>query len=212
MADVFVMLGAGGHAAVLAEVLIRQGKTLLAVVAQTSVSTSSPLYEIDRIETDDKLIVQYSPEQIILVNGVGSLPRKDTRWKLYLRFVELGYRFASVISPKAVVSDYAQLGQGVQVMAGAIIQTGASIGDNTLINSGAIVEHDCRIGCHNHIAPGATLSGGVTTGSRVHIGTGANVIQNITIGDYAVIGAGATLVKDATAGQMIIPAAMRNIS
>ncbi|EXJ09756.1 acetyltransferase [Nitrincola nitratireducens] len=212
MAKLLIMLGAGGHASVLMDMLKRLGLELHAVVSPDRIPSTSLLSGITRIETDELLVNHYSPDQVVLVNGVGSMPGHDVQKKLFLSYSELGYCFLNVVSPQALVSEHVKLGMGVQIMAGAIVQTGAKIGNNSIINSGAIVEHDCIIGSHNHVAPGATLSGGVVTGSSVHIGTGANVIQNITIGDSAIIGAGTTLVKNVGAGQRVIPSAMRFLS
>lgn len=209
MAKPLVMLGAGGHAAVLAEILLEQKLPLIAVVAPGPIPANSPLAGLKRIASDEQLISTYSPEEVELVNGLGSIPGNNLRWKLFEFFSAKGYRFASVISLKANLSNYLELAEGVQIMMGAQVQTNARIGKNTIINTGAIVEHDCKIGAHNHLAPGVTLSGGVITASQVHIGTGASVIQNIQIGEQAVIGAGATVVRDVPTKQIIIPAANR---
>jgi len=212
MAKPLVLLGAGGHAAVVAEILLEQKQPLIAVVAPDPIPANSPLIGLMRIASDEQLLSTYSPEEVELVNGLGSIPGNNLRWKLFDFFSEKGYRFASVISPKANLSNYLDLAEGVQIMMGAQIQTSARIGKNTIINTGAIVEHDCKIGAHNHLAPGATLSGGVITAKQVHIGTGASVIQNIQIGEQAVIGAGTTVVRNMPAQQTIIPAAIRVIS
>ncbi len=58
---------------------------------------------------------------------------------------DICYQFETVIAPSAIVSEYAELGYGVLVMDGAII------------NTGTIVEHDCNIGAHNHIAQGSCV-------------------------------------------------------
>lgn len=204
-----VILGAGGHATVLAELILAEGRQIIAVVSPEVVMDSSPLAGINWLTSDESLSATYSPEQVELVNGLGAIPGNDLHFRLFNYFSEQGYRFASVISPHAMVSKYAQLAEGVQIMAGAIVQTNASISMNSLINSGAIIEHDCCIGPHNHIAPGATLSGAVITESHVHVGTGANVIQAIKIGQEAVVGAGCTVVRDVPAKQVIVPARSR---
>jgi len=212
MAKPLVLLGAGGHAAVLAEILLEQKQPLIAVVAPDPIPANSPLIGLMRIASDEQLLSTYSPEEVELVNGLGSIPGNNLRWKLFDFFSEKGYRFASVISPKANLSNYLDLGEGVQIMMGAQIQTNASIGKNTIINTGAIVEHNCKIGAHNHIAPGVTLSGGVITANKVHLGTGASVIQDVHIGEQAVIGAGTTLIKKVQPKQTVIPAANRVIN
>ena len=209
MSKPLVIIGAGGHASVLAETLLTEGRSIIAVISPEDISDNSPLVGINRLTNDEDLLTAYSPGQVELVNGMGAIPGNDMHFQLFTYFSEHGYRFISVISPDATVSKYAQLADGVQIMAGAIVQTNASININCIVNSGAIIEHDCCIGAHNHIAPNATLSGGVITGSQVHIGTGACVIQSIKIGQQAVVGAGCTVVRDVPEKQVIVPARSR---
>ncbi|HHQ4523344.1 TPA: acetyltransferase [Aeromonas veronii] len=188
-----IVLGAGGHASVLVDMLRSQGVVPIALVAPAAGTPRAALADISLWH--DEEILTLHPDEVVLVNGIGSLPGNPLRATLFARYRALGYRFASVVSAQAMVSDYAVLEEGAQVMAGAIIQAGVRIGANSIINSGAIVDHDCHLGGDNHVAPGAVLSGGVVTGERVHIGTGAAVIQGISIGTDAVVGAGATLTR-----------------
>lgn len=204
-----IILGAGGHATILAEMLLAEGRQIIAVVSPEEIVDSSLLSTINRLTSDDKLLSTYSPEQVDLINGIGAMPRNNKQFQLFKYFSNKGYRFASVISPHAILSSSVKVAEGVQIMAGAIIQTNASIGMNCLINSGAIIEHDCCIGSHNHIAPGATLSGAVVTDSHVHVGTGANIIQGIKIGQKAIVGAGCTVVRDIPEKQIVVPARSR---
>lgn len=211
MTKPLVMIGAGGHAAVLAEILLQKDRELIAVVSPEPVKENSPLYGLPKISNDEDLLAAYSPQDVELVNGVGSIPRNNTRSKLSTFFNEKGYTFAKVISPKAILSNFLTLEEGVQIMHGAIIQVNTVVGKNSIINTGVIVEHDCAIGINNHIAPGVTLSGGVITDSDVHVGTGANIIQGIHIGQAAVVGAGTTISRNVPAGQILIPARSRVI-
>ncbi|PTT48721.1 acetyltransferase [Aeromonas sp. HMWF016] len=189
-----IVLGAGGHASVLVDMLRSQGVVPLALVAPAAGAPRAALADIPLWH--DEEILTLHPDEVALVNGIGSLPGNPLRATLFARYRALGYRFASVVSAQAMVSDYAVLEEGVQVMAGAIIQAGTHIGPNSIVNTGAIVDHDCWVGGNNHIAPGAVLSGGVSTEDAVHIGTGAMLIQNIKIGSHTVVGAGATVIKD----------------
>ncbi|EKE75431.1 acetyltransferase [Gallaecimonas xiamenensis] len=209
MAKPLVMLGAGGHAAVLAEMLGALGLSIEALVTPDPVAPRRPLAGIPVLASDEALLARYRPDEVELVNGIGALPGRLLRQASFERFSAQGYRFAQVISPQALVSPSAELAEGVQVMPGAIIQSCARIAANTIINSGAIVEHDCQLGPHNHVAPGATLSGAVCTGIGVHIGTGANVIQSVNLGQGAVVGAGATAVRDLAPGHTLLPASQR---
>lgn len=188
------VLGAGGHAGVLIDILKSHSVSITATFSPSTDRTRDVFSDIENLDNDDVLLAQNCGD-FDLVNGIGSLPGCFLRQAIYKKFAQRGFEFQQVVSKYAIISPYAVLGSGVQVMAGAIVQAGAVIGDNSIINTGAIVEHDCIIGQHNHIAPGATLSGSVHTGDCVHIGTGATVIQNISIGPNSIIAAGAIITK-----------------
>ncbi|GAA0321588.1 acetyltransferase [Psychrobacter aestuarii] len=209
MSKYLAMIGSGGHANVLAEILLLQKKNIICVVSPNDIDIDSPLYGIKHVKSDDVFLDMYKSKDVELVNGIGNMPNSDLNSRVFELFSEMGYCFASVISPYAIVSEYAQLSEGVQVMHGAIIQSRAKIGMNTLINTGAVVEHDCCIGSYNHIAPGATLSGNVVTEDHVHIGTGASIIQSIKVGTGATIGAGCSIVRDIFRNQVVVPAKIR---
>lgn len=186
-----VIVGNGGHARVLIEILLMQQRQILGYAAPTE--EPNP-YNIVYLGTDEA-ILQHEPEGIELVNAIGSVSTMTLRAHIFTFFKSKGYRFCTIIHPSAVVSNTAMLGEGVQIMAGAIIQPFVRIGDNTIINTSASVDHDCCIGDHCHIAPGCVLSGCVTIGERTHIGTGTNIIQNTKIGSHVTIGAGSLVLK-----------------
>ena len=189
------MLGAGGHASVLADMLQENGNEI-AFIYSPKVNNDRNIFSEISIIAEDGELLKKDANEFTLVNGIGSLPDNMLRKQLFCKFFDLGYFFEQVISKHAVISTFAVLGNGVQVMHGVIIQAGVVIGDNTIVNTGAIIDHDCIIGEHNHIAPGATLSGQVVTGNNVHIGTGAIIIQGVSIGDDTVIAAGAIITKN----------------
>lgn len=199
------LLGAGGHASVLADILQENGDDITAIFSPQVDDTRKALASIPVLD-DENILLSKCMTDFILVNAIGSLPGNSLRARLFCKFSERGFKFKNVISSHAVISTFANLGNGVQIMPGAIVQAGAVIGDNTIINSGAIIEHDCIVGKHNHIAPGVTLSGQVITGDNVHIGTGAIVIQGVSIGDRAVIAAGAIITKNVEIDKIVFGA------
>jgi sugar O-acyltransferase (sialic acid O-acetyltransferase NeuD family) len=190
-----IMIGSGGHASVLMDLLQLNGCNVIAYISPDK-NNNNQIFESIQYLSDDDDISQFNPDDVLLVNGLGSLPKQNNRVKVTAFFTKLGFSFATVISPHAIVSSSVYLAQGVQVMSGAIIQTGAYIGENSIINTGAIIEHDCNVGANNHIAPRATLCGNVTTQDDVHIGVHACVIQGVDIGKNVVVGAGATVVTN----------------
>lgn len=187
-----VILGNGGHARVLIEILLMQQRQILGYTAPAE--EHNP-YNIVYLGTDEA-ILQHEPERIELVNAIGSVSTMKSRANMFTFFKSKGYRFCTIIHPSAVVSSTAMLGEGVQIMAGAIIQPFVRIGDNTIINTSASIDHDCYIDDHCHIAPGCVLSGGVTIGKGTHIGTGTNIIQNIKIGNNVIVGAGSLVLRN----------------
>jgi UDP-perosamine 4-acetyltransferase len=93
--------------------------------------------------------------------------------------------------------------EGVQVMAGAIVQPGVRVGANSVLNSRSSVDHDCVIGSHVHVAPGAVLCGSVVVGDHAFVGAGATVIQGVHIGAGAVIGAGVVVIRNVAKGAVV---------
>lgn len=200
-----ILIGSGGHAKVLAEAYPKL-KSKLVLIMNNGEEISDTIFSKIECTDDEKDIQKFDIDEVLLVNGIGSLPFSNTREVIYERFRKIGYEFATIISPEAKVSKQTKISQGVQIMKGAIIQPGVSIGENTIVNTGAIIDHDCQISSHNHIAPGATLSGGVITGKKVHIGTNATIIQSVEIMDECILGAGSILNKDLESGKIVKPA------
>ncbi|HEF0025216.1 TPA: acetyltransferase [Citrobacter amalonaticus] len=190
-----ILLGAGGHAAVLFDILEQNGETVHCIVAR-EVPNDRPLFRHTEVINDDEFLTRFHPDDVLIVNGIGIVPHSSRREHLYRHYTALGYSFKNIISKQAIVSPFATLGEGAQILPGAIVQTGADIGENSIINSRAVIEHDGVIGRHNHIAPGAILCGAVTTGMGTFIGAGAIVIPTMTVGDSVVIGAGEVIKKD----------------
>lgn len=188
-----LVIGGGGHAKVLVELLLKGNEKIIGIVAPQR-ADSLVFKEITSYESDER-ILDFDPTQILLVNGIGAMPGNNYREMLFNSYKRKGYSFFTIVSPDAVVSEYAVLAEGVQILNGVMVNADAKIGENTILNTGSIIEHDCIIGANNHIAPGATLSGSVTTGNRVHIGTGASIIQNVNIASDSLIAAGAIVNK-----------------
>ena len=190
-----LILGAGGHAKVLIEALLASSAVIAGIVDPDPAMVGTKLLGVP-VLGGDELVREFPQAEILLVNGLGSVGLPLRRRELFERFKEMGYGFATVIHPSAVVASDIELGEGAQLMAGAVVQPGSRIGSNVIVNTRASVDHDCIIGDHVHIAPGVTLSGGVVVGDSCHIGTAATIIQGVRIGSGSVIGAGALVLKD----------------
>jgi len=203
------LLGAGGHAKVLLSLLLALGRNVIGICDPGLAMQNLADWRGARVLGDDAALDKVDPETVELVNGIGQLTGARFRQALHQKMKRKGFAFATVIHPAAWVDESAQLAEGVQVMAGVVIQADCVVAEGSIINTKASLDHDCRIGEHVHVAPGATLCGGVVVGRETFIGSGATVIQGKTIGSQAVVAAGAVVTRDVPAGQLLMGAAAR---
>lgn len=187
-----LILGAGGHAKVLIDILRMRSAEIIGAVDPLSTSDVSGV----RVIGNDDIINEYSPGHVQLVNGIGGVASCSKRRMIFERFLRLGYKFKKVIHPSAIVASGVELGEGVQIMAGAIVQAGTSLGSNSIVNTRGTIEHDCNIGAHAHLAPGSVLCGSVTVGTESFVGASATVIQGVNIGPRTTVGAGSLVLSD----------------
>ena len=200
-----VMIGAGGHARVLLDILARQAQLPAAIFCAETACLPAPFSAIPQYHDDSQISI-FPAEQVLLINAVGRLPGEHRRMQIFEKFKLQGYQFASVISEKALVSSQCQLGEGVQILDGCIVNSGVVVAQNCILNTASVVEHDCRLDAHVMVAPGAVLCGNVHCKEQAFIGAGATVIQNLAIGKAALVAAGATVVCDLLDNQKIYPA------
>lgn len=184
-----IIIGYGGHGRVLHDLIRTCGYDILGVCDPNARHGHLQLFSEDEVS-------DLNPENVSLVNGIGSVSVPYKRHNIYTSFKEKGFTFPKLIHPTACIANDVSLGDGVQIMAGCILQTGVKILENTIINTASSIDHDCTIGVSCHIAPGVVFSGGVTVHDLCHVGTGVVSIQNITIPREQLVKAGAVLTKD----------------
>jgi UDP-perosamine 4-acetyltransferase len=200
-----VILGGGGHAAVVIDALRSAGSEDRLVVLDADESKwGEHVLEVPVLGGDEllmELIARGTGRFVVGLGGTGdNLPRRA----LFEKGIELGLQPMKVIHAAAFCSSWAELGAGSVVLPGAVVNARASLGVNVIVNSSAAVEHDCRIGDHVHIATGARLAASTRVGACAHVGVGAVVRQGITIGEAALVGAGAVVVKDVPPGATVV--------
>ena len=191
-----VIIGGGGHASVLVDILLLQNREIVGIISPEATSDRQAFADIPKLSRNSD-VENFDPTEVLLVNGIGMTPKSNLRMKLSEYYSALGYRFETVICESAYVSRLSQINEGAQVLSNSTVQTGAKIESQTIINSGAIVEHDCHVGKYCHIAPNAVICGQVKLGSSVFVGAGATIIQNCEIVDGSIIGAGACITSSA---------------
>jgi len=197
--DGVVIVGAGGHAKVVIEILRSSGIRIAGLTDSNPDKFSllgSPVWGDDGVLSE--LFAKGARK------GFVALGDNEMRLEAGLRLRRLGFEIVNAISPRATISPSARLGRGIAVMPGATINAEARIDDFAIINTGAIVEHDAVIGLASHIGPGAALAGGVRVGEGAFVGIGASVVPGCTIGKRTIVGAGACVVGDLPEGVVAV--------
>jgi sugar O-acyltransferase (sialic acid O-acetyltransferase NeuD family) len=198
-----IIIGAGGHAAVVADALLAAGRQVLGFVDNDSTRQGRSLCGRP-VLGDDMALAGFDTVNVLLANGIGGTRGEDLRAAVQRRLEGAGWHFVAVRHPSAVVSPFTQLGLGVQLMAHSVVQPGARLGDGCIVNSAAVVEHDVQLGPYVHVACNATLCGGVSVGAGSHVGAAAVVLQSVRLGNATVVGAGAVVVKDFPGGGTLV--------
>jgi UDP-perosamine 4-acetyltransferase len=199
-----ILLGGGGHSRVLIDLIRICNEYDIAGILDPQIEKGAKVSDIRILGKDDILTELFAEGIKDVCIAVGSIKDNIKRRMLYEKVKQIGFSVPALIHPKAVIAGDLQISEGVQIMAGSVIQTGSSIGENTIINTGAVIDHDNKVGRHVHICPGAVLSGGCIINDSAFIGAGATVIQGIKIGRNAIVAAGSVVIKDVPDNSTVI--------
>ena len=204
-----IMIGAGGHAKVLLSLVKAAQLELIGVCAPELASQNIDTWRGVKVLGSGDDWRQFDSKAFDLINAVGQKVGDGNRERIFHEMKARHFYFPPLTHPLAYVDPTACLEEGVQVMAGTIIQADANIGKNSIVNTHASIDHDCILGEHSHVAPGAVLCGNVVVGKKAFIASGAVVVPGISIGECALVGAGASVVRNVKPYQRILPALIR---
>ena len=144
-----IILGAGGHGRVVADIAEQTGKY-------------DEVYFLDDNSKDDKVIgkcsdyIKFKSQDTEMCPAFGN---NQGRVEWENKIEDAGIKLAKIVHPLAYVSPKAHITDGCVVMPYAIVNTSTVVKKACIINIGAIVDHDCILeeGCH--LAPGAIVKG-----------------------------------------------------
>ena len=190
MTKKLLILGAGGHGKVVADIAKNCGYEDIAFLDDHKMVKTWAGYPVVGTAAD---MQRYPDHELIVAVGDASI-----RQRLTEQAEKMGMKIPVLVHPKAAVAEETTLGAGTVVMAGAVINPGATLGKGCIVNTCASVDHDCVLGDFVHVSVGAHVAGTVTVGSRTWIAVGAGVINNLDICGDCMIGAGAVVVKPIT--------------
>ena len=206
-----LIIGAGGHGQVVADILLTSLKNNNSTVQPIGYLDDDPTLQqryfldipvlgfVDQISTI---------EHDAVIVAIGHNP---TRQKIYQKLQTNLEEIITAVHPSAIIGADVAIGHGTMICAGVIINPGTRIGMGVILNTGCTVDHHNHIGDHAHIAPGAHLGGDVEIGQGALIGMGATVIPQCQVGDWSVVGAGAVVTKAVTAHSVVAGVPARSI-
>lgn len=183
-----VIIGAGGHGKVIADIVLNSGDFVTGFLDDGYKEKSICGFPVLGRISD---YVKYKDDSMFVV----AIGNAKIREKIVLGLPDVNWYTA--IHPTAVISKIStNIGCGTVIMANAVVNPGASIGRHCIINTSSVVEHDNIIEDYVHISVGAKIAGTVHIGKRTWIGIGATVKNNISICNDCMIGASGVVVKD----------------
>lgn len=197
-----VIIGASGHAKVIADIIIKSGDVLVGFLDD---NPDLPDSIIGFPNLGDISHYREYADQCSFIIGIGNNHiRKNIAESMCVRWY-------TAIHPSAQIALDTHIGEGTVIMPNAVVNTSAVLGKHCILNTGAVAEHDNRIGDYVHISPNAALCGTVCVGDLTHIGAGVVVKNNVSICGNVIVGAGAAVVSniDAEGIYVGIPAKMK---
>lgn len=188
MAKNVIILGAGGHAKVIADIVEKSGDNLIGFLDDDVNNINKVIFKDKRVIGQIKDCINY--KNVVFIIGIGNNKiRKEISEKYNLNWY-------TAIHPNAIIASDVKIEKGTTIMAGVIINTGTKIGKHCIINTKSSIDHDNIIEDFIHISPGATLAGNVNIKKLTWICAGSTIINNITIDKNNIIGAGAVVINN----------------
>jgi sugar O-acyltransferase (sialic acid O-acetyltransferase NeuD family) len=191
-----IIVGSSGHSKVIIDIFEKENKYQIVGLldAYRNVGEETLGYKVIGKEDDlPFLLSQNSNCKIFIAIGDNWIRNKV---KNKIINIVPGIDFATTIHPSAQIGKNVQIGKGVAIMAGAIINSDTKIGDFTIINTKASIDHDSKMLKYSSMAPNVTTGGNVSIGEFSAISIGATIKHGLSIGDHSIIGAGALLMKN----------------
>ena len=142
-----LIIGAGGHGKVVAEVAEACGYERIAFLDDNSSEAVGKIGELNRFSAD------YEDAFV----GIGN---NELRGKLLAEAECAGYGIPVLVHNTAYVSKTAKIGKGTVVEPNAVVNAYSEIGEGCIISVGSVVDHNTVISRCCHINAGAIVKAG----------------------------------------------------
>lgn len=184
-----IIIGASGHAKVIAEIITKSGDEVIGFLDDNKDIQYKEIYLNKKVLGTIKDIAKYQDNYFVI--GIGNNNIRKTLSNTYLNL-----KWYTAVHPNTTIANDVKIGAGTVVMPGVVINPGSIIGKHCIINTCSSLDHDNIIEDYVHISPGAHLAGNVKVQESSWICAGVTIINNVTIASNNIIGAGAVVIKD----------------
>lgn len=198
-----VIIGGGGHAKMCIDIIRQMKSFKISGIVDSILEPGTTTLGIPVLGHENLLDELFTKGIRNAVIGIGALHAPQVRADIFNKLKKIGYILPNIIHPSAIIEPSAILGEGNQVMAGAIIGSDVKVNSNCIINSGSVVSHDCVLSDNVHVTPGALLAGSVEVGNNSIIGMGSTVLLKVRIGENVIITNGVNVVKNVSDGSVL---------
>ncbi|MBI2095281.1 MAG: acetyltransferase [Candidatus Omnitrophica bacterium] len=187
------VLGAGGHARVVASILEARRMPVLGFFDDSFDPKAGEKILGRPVLGRFRDILKFKGKIGGVYLAVGD---NASRKKFFNFFRERGFSLPSITHPSAFVEKNARIGEGSVVCLGAIVGAGATVGKGCIVNSGASLDHESRLGDFSHLAPKSVVAGRTSIGESSFVGMNAAVADCLAIGAGVTIGAGSVVLRN----------------
>ncbi len=200
-----ILYGGTGQAKVVRPIIEHYGSVVTAVFDDTP-GLPAPFPDVPLYcgyEQLEQWYASHRDEPIGFCLAIGN-PHGAVRRRLHDRLVSLGMRPVTIAHAASSIADNAVIGEGTQIMAGAVIGVEARVGRQCIINTRASVDHEDVLEDGVEISPGATLCGLVHVRRDAWVAAGATILPRLEIGAGAIVGAGAVVTRNVPPGATVM--------
>ncbi|MFA6238885.1 MAG: acetyltransferase [Bacteriovorax sp.] len=198
MKTAIVLFGGGGHAKVIADIVLAEGKYEIVGLYDAKLAPGDYWNDVYKIVSFE--------DALKIGKGIVSIGDNFDRQNLAKEIVlkNSQFEFVTTIHPSAVVGRHVKIGNGTVVMPQVVINSSASLGCHLVVNTSAVIEHDCILGDFVFISPGVVMGGNVKIEEMSMIGMNASIKHSLHIGSNTIIGMGACVIRDAKENSLYV--------
>ena len=184
-----LVVGAGGHGRSVAEAAELSGQFEVVGLLDDSLPAGESVLGVPVLGP----VIGMAHHRASAYQAIMAIGNNTVSERLSQQLAAAGFKRATVVHPRAIVSPSAGLGAGSAVMAGAIVGTEARLGISSIVNCGAVVDHHATVEDFGHLGVNATMAGGAVLGRGAWMQAGAALGYGVKV----------------AAGEVLLPGAAR---